>query len=90
MAADHDAGSDRDDVAHWLSVAARALVYQNLQKAELQNADLVSQIKFLTGFGLTRRQAADMLGTTTNSVNVAFSRHKAKTRTRANARKGKK
>jgi hypothetical protein len=70
----------------WLAVIGKALAFQCLSQAEMRDKDLLSQSLFLEAFGISRVDAAKMLGTTTNSLgNLA--RRAARRKGRGNAPK---
>ena len=63
------------------AVMARALAFLCLHVAELRSKDLATQAAFLEGLGLTRRDAAALLGTSEDSLGVLI-RRRAKKRGR--------
>lgn len=62
MMADTDYGQD------WQAVGARALAFLALHHAGLREKDLATQGEFLETLGLSRREAAALLGTTPASL----------------------
>lgn len=59
---------DTEDGQNWLAVGARALAYLALHQAGLREKDLATQGQFLEALGLSRREAAVLLGTTLASL----------------------
>ena len=60
-------GSDTE----WLMVIGKALAYlcvQEASKTDKHLPDIPSRVKFLEGIGLSTQDAAQLLGTTANSV----------------------
>jgi hypothetical protein len=76
-----------DGDANWLAVIGRSLAFLCLSEADLRDKELLPQAKFLEGLGLSRNDAAQMLGTTTNSLGNleqnARNRKKARKRVKA-------
>ncbi len=68
--------SVNDEEQAWLAVIGRALAFLCLAEADLRDKDLATQARFLESLGLSRRDAADLLGTTEASLRVLFSRAK--------------
>lgn len=60
--------ADTGDDQNWQSVGARALAYLALHQAGLREKDLATQGQFLETLGLSRREAASLLGTTPASL----------------------
>ena len=54
--------------SEWLAVIARALAFLCLGQADLQKKNKSEQAQFLEGLGLSRRDVAEMLGTTPASI----------------------
>ena len=71
----------------WLGIIARSLAFLCLAQADLRDKDLAPQASFLEGLGLTRREAAGLLGTTEDSLRVLMRRAKG---TKKGARHGRK
>lgn len=69
----------------WLAVIARALAFLSLAQADLRDKGLVPQAKLLETLGLSRQEAARLLGTSADSLTELISRE----RRRAGAKKGK-
>lgn len=63
---------NHEDV-NWLSVIARSLVFICLDKANLREKSVGAQATFLENLGLPRKDAANMLNTTANSLHVLAS-----------------
>lgn len=62
----------QEDETQWLEVIGKALAYlcvQEIAKNDPKRVpDLPSKVKFLEGIGLPTKDAAELLGTTANSV----------------------
>ena len=56
--------------ANWLSVIGRSLAFLCLHYAEMRSATKLEQAKFLERFGLSRREAAEVLGSSEASLRV--------------------
>ena len=67
-----------NDEEIWLPVIARSLALIALHKQELGNAGVGEKAAFLESLGLPRAQAAVMLDTSANSINVMMGRIKKK------------
>jgi hypothetical protein len=63
---------DRD----WQAVIARALAFICLAQADLRDKGLAPQTEFLESLGLSRKEAAGLLGTTPRSLTELVSRKK--------------
>jgi len=68
----------------WLAVVARALAFLCLSQADLRDKGLLPQAKLLETLGLTREEAANLIGTTPHSLSELFFRE----RRRLAAKKG--
>jgi hypothetical protein len=77
-----------DDDGNWLAVIGRSLAFLCLSEADLRDKDLVPQARFLQGLGLSRADAAQMLGTTADSLGVMERR--ARKRKKDGRKNGKK
>lgn len=62
----------------WLKVIAKSLAILALHKSELGNSDLGERAEFLEGLGLSRAEAAVMLGTSADSLRVLLNARKKK------------
>ncbi len=83
-----DGGSDDRD---WQAVIGRALAFLCLAQADLRDKGLAEQTLFLEGLGLTRKEAAAMLGSTAASLTELISKSKKKKGGKGGAKKkGKK
>ena len=78
-----------DDEQTWLAIIGRALAFLCLAEADLRDKDLATQARFLEGLGLSRRDAAGLLGTTEASLRVLFNRAKRQKGKRRGAKKTK-
>lgn len=65
-----------DEEQAWLAVIGRALAFLCLTEADLRDKDLATQARFLVSLGLSRRDAAGLLGSTEASLRVLLSRAK--------------
>jgi hypothetical protein len=63
---------------NWMAVAARAQAYQALHLAQLGEKPLVERAGFLMTLGLSRADAAGLLGSTDDSLRVQMARAKRK------------
>lgn len=61
----------------WNPFIGRALGYMCLHLAEKRGGSVLEQAEFLMGFGLPRREAATVVGSTDESLRV-LARNKAK------------
>jgi hypothetical protein len=64
------------DVA--LTIIARSLAYIALKAADLDGKTIQEQAKFLEGLGVDRKDVAEMLGTSADSIGVMLRRAKGK------------
>ena len=64
----------------WLQVIGRALAYLCVQQASKEDPvrfkELLPKVEFLQSIGLSQSDAAELLGSTKNSVQVLMSRKK--------------
>jgi hypothetical protein len=63
---------------NWIAVSARAQAYQALHLAQLADKPLVERATFLMTLGLSRAEAAGLLGSTDDSLRVQMARAKKK------------
>jgi hypothetical protein len=70
----------------WTAVIARSLAYLALNASGLGEKDLATRGKFLENLGLSRREAASVVGTTAASLTELYRQAKA----RKGNKKGKK
>jgi hypothetical protein len=63
-----NANTDNIDTNEWLSVIGRSLAFLCLAEADLRDKDLATQGRFLESLGLSRGEAAALLGTTRASL----------------------
>jgi hypothetical protein len=54
--------------SNWLAVIGKSLAFICLSEADLRDKDLLPQATFLQGLGLSRADAAQMLGTTAHRI----------------------
>ena len=59
-----------DETKEWLAVIGRSLAFLCLAQADLRDKDLATQGRFLMSLGLSKKEAAGLLGTSPNSLNV--------------------
>lgn len=74
--------NDAPPSTDWAAVSARAQAYLCLQQAGLEDASIVDKAKFLMVLGLSRADAAALLGSTDDSLRVNLARVAKKTATR--------
>lgn len=63
---------------NWIAVSARAQAYQALHLAQLADKPLLERANFLMTLGLSRAEAASLLGSTDDSLRVQMARAKKK------------
>ena len=63
---------DEKQSENWTAIAGRSLAYLALDAAGLGEKDLGTKGKFLENLGLSRREAAAMLGTTAASLTELY------------------
>jgi hypothetical protein len=68
----------------WVAVAARALAYQSLHLSGLDEAPLVQRAQFLMTLGLSRAEAAVLLGSNDESLRVQLAKAKKKATSNGN------
>jgi len=61
---------DVPDEIRWLGVIGRATAFLALKAASLEDEELLVRAEFLGNLGLSRREAARVLGTTDDSLRV--------------------
>ncbi len=66
-----------DDETDWLAVIGKSLSFLCLCEADLRDKELLPQATLLESLGLSRKDAAEILGTTSESVRVT--QHRART-----------
>jgi hypothetical protein len=75
---------------NWLSVIGRALAFVCLSQGDLRDKSLAAQGEFLEALGMSRREAAWMLGTTEETLRTNINRaRKSKGRRRGQAKGGR-
>jgi len=52
----------------WLQVIAKCLCYLSLQQTEISKAGMLEKARFLAAFGLSRKDCAAILSTTSKSL----------------------
>jgi hypothetical protein len=63
---------------NWIAVSARAQAYQALHLAQLADKPLIQRANFLMTLGLSRAEAAGLLGSSDDSLRVQMARAKRK------------
>jgi hypothetical protein len=62
----------KEDEAQWLEIIGKSLAYLCVQQVAQNDPkrvpDVVAKVKFLEGIGMSTADAAELLGTTANSV----------------------
>lgn len=66
-------GNDEDSNT-WLAVIGRSLAFLCLAQADLRDKDLATQGRLLETLGMSRREAAALLGTSYGSLNEMINR----------------
>ena len=66
--------ANEKDTTDWVAVAARSLAHQSLHQAGLGDASMVQKAQFLMVLGLTRSDAAGLLGSSDDSLRVQLNR----------------
>lgn len=81
--------ADSEDGQDWQAVIARSLAFLALHQAGLREKDLATQGRFLESLGLSRREAAGLLGTSPASLTELLrqARQKAKGGSRGKAKR---
>jgi len=79
-----------DTVSHWPAVIGRALAFLCLAEADLRDKGLAAQGQLLLALGLSRKDAAALLGTSPASLTELFRQAKNKGARRAKAKNRKK
>jgi hypothetical protein len=78
------AGDSASEIQKISTVIARSLAFLCLQNTDMKNGTVLEKSQFLIGLGLSNTEAAEILGTTAETVRVSLGKAK-----RMNA-KGKK
>jgi hypothetical protein len=63
---------------NWMAVSARAQAYQAMHLAQLADKPLVERAGFLMTLGLSRAEAAGLIGSTDDSLRVQMAKAKKK------------
>jgi hypothetical protein len=63
---------------NWAAVAARAQAYQAMHLAGLNEKTVTEKAQFLMALGITRTEAAALLGSSDDSLRILFRRAAAK------------
>ena len=71
------AAKKSEDETEWLSVIGKSLAFLCLCEADLRDKELLPQAQLLESLGLSRKDAAAILGTTSESLRVT--QHRART-----------
>jgi hypothetical protein len=58
----------------WLAVIGKSLAFLCLAQADLRDKDLATQGRFIENLGMSRKDAAELLGTTYGSLSEMLSR----------------
>lgn len=67
-----------DDAVEWAPIVGRSLAYLCLHYSDLTKKPMVEQADFLARLGLPRREAAQILGTTDESLAAMLRQRAAK------------
>jgi len=65
---------EKEETSTWLAVIGRSLAFLCLAHADLRDKDLATQGRFLETLGMSRRDAAALLGTSYASLTEMLSR----------------
>jgi hypothetical protein len=71
------AAKQSEDETEWLAVIGKSLAFLCLCEADLRDKELLPQASLLESLGLSRKDAAAILGTTSESLRVT--QHRART-----------
>ena len=72
-----------DSRVDWQAVIGRSLAFLCLQQADARDKDLATQGRFLENLGLSRKEAAAMLGTSYGSLTELLRRSQHKKGTKS-------
>ena len=75
-----------EDETEWLGVIGRSLAFLCLCEADLRDKDLAQQANLLEALGLSRSEAAEILGTSPDSLRV-LQRRARTTKRKSSAKK---
>lgn len=78
------------DDTEWMPVIGRSLAYLCLTAAEMRDEPMLGQAHFLEALGLSRREVAQMLGTSVDSIGAQERQARNKGGKRGNAKKAAK
>jgi len=81
--------SDDNGATSWQAVTGKCLAYLCLVQADLRDKGLAIQGRFLESLGLSRKDAAGLLGTTPASLTELYRQAKSRKGGRSGSRKGK-
>jgi len=70
------ARSKQEEPTNWQAILAKATAFLCLYQADMESAPMLDKARFLMRFGLSRSQAAELLGTTDGSLRVLADRAK--------------
>lgn len=76
--------NETDDGTEWMSVIGRSLAFLCLQHGDMRDKSIVEQAEFLMGLGVSRKDAAAIMGSTDESLRVSL----ATAKKRGGAKKG--
>ncbi len=77
--------ANEKEATDWVAVAAKSLAYQSLYLAGLGDASMVQKAQFLMVLGLSRSDAAGLIGSNDESLRVQLAKAKKKAATNGNA-----
>jgi hypothetical protein len=81
--------NDESAESKWLPVIGRALAYLCMKQETAEHQSVQERAKFLEGLGLSRADAASMLGTTADSLRVMHGRAQRKKKAKRGTAKKK-
>lgn len=73
--------ANEKEASDWVAVAAKSLAYQSMHLAGLGEASMVQKAQFLMVLGLSRSDAAGLIGSNDESLRVQLNRAKKKVAT---------
>ena len=77
----------RQVVTDWNAVIAKALMFLVVNSAELKDKKVTEKAAFLMGLGLSRKDAAAVLGSSDESLRVMFASNRSKASPRPHKQK---
>jgi len=81
--------NENEESAKWLAVIGRSLAFLSLGQADLRDKSLATQTVFLESLGLPRKECANLLGTTPQSLTELLRLERKKKKGNRNGKKQK-